>query len=137
MRSIVLAAGISLDCRIARPNGSVDFLFSPNDYSMAPFFKTIDTAIMGRKTYEAGLRMSGGKMPNYGLAMYVLSRTLAPGRRDGITFTNETPSCLVAQIRKSKGRKIWHMGGGELARAFLEDDLIDELYLGIVPILIG
>jgi dihydrofolate reductase len=29
------------------------------------------------------------------------------------------------------------MGGGELAREFLKDDLIDELYLGVVPTLIG
>ena len=29
------------------------------------------------------------------------------------------------------------MGGGELARAFLKDDLVDELVLGVVPILLG
>ena len=47
MRRIVLGLGISLDDYIARPDGSVDFLFMPKDYSMGPFFKTIDTAIMG------------------------------------------------------------------------------------------
>jgi dihydrofolate reductase len=54
MRRIVLGLGISLDGYIARPDGSVDFLFMPKDYSMGPFFKTIDIAIMGRKTYEVG-----------------------------------------------------------------------------------
>jgi len=29
------------------------------------------------------------------------------------------------------------MGGGELARAFLDADLIDRLHLGIVPVLLG
>jgi dihydrofolate reductase len=29
------------------------------------------------------------------------------------------------------------MGGGELARDFLKDDLVDELYIGVVPVLIG
>ena len=29
------------------------------------------------------------------------------------------------------------MGGGELAREFLKADLIDELSLGIVPVLLG
>ena len=38
---------------------------------------------------------------------------------------------------KRKGKHIWMMGGGELAREFLKDDLIDEVYLGIVPTLIG
>jgi dihydrofolate reductase len=40
-------------------------------------------------------------------------------------------------LRKRKGKNIWLMGGGELAREFLKDDFIDEIYLGIVPTLIG
>jgi len=39
MRRVVLGLGISLDGYIARRDGSVDFLFMPKDYSMAPFFK--------------------------------------------------------------------------------------------------
>ncbi len=50
MRKVVLGLGISLDGYIARPDGAVDFLFMPKDYSMGPFFATIDTALMGRKT---------------------------------------------------------------------------------------
>jgi dihydrofolate reductase len=137
MRKIVLGLGVSLDGYIARPDGSVDFLFMPKDYSMAPFFKTIDTAFMGRKTYEAGLQMTGGKFSNYGLTCYVLSRTLEPGERPGVTIVNTPPNLFVESLRKQKGKNIWHMGGGELARAFLQDDLIDELYLGVVPKLIG
>jgi hypothetical protein len=38
------------------------------DYSMAEFFATIDTAIMGRKTVDAGLKMSGGS-PRYHMTM--------------------------------------------------------------------
>jgi len=50
MRSVVLGLGISLDGYIARPDGGVDFLFMPKDYSMADFFSSIDTAIMGSRT---------------------------------------------------------------------------------------
>ena len=46
MRSVVLGLGISLDGYIARPNGAVDFLFMPKDYSMADSFAIIDTALM-------------------------------------------------------------------------------------------
>jgi dihydrofolate reductase len=137
MRRIILGLGVSLDGYIARPDGSVDFLFMPKDYSMGPFFKTVDTALMGRKTYEVGLRMSGGKFSNYGLTCYVFSRTMPPGERPGVTIVNESPKSFVAALRKQKGKNIWHMGGGELAREFLKDDLIDELYLGVIPTLIG
>lgn len=137
MRKIVYGVGISLDGYIARPDGSVDFLFMPKDYSMAAFFKRVDTALMGRKTYEVALKMSGGKFDSYGMACYVFSRMTPPGSRDGVTFTAEVPGKFVSELRKSKGKDIWLMGGGELTRDFLRGDLVDELELGILPVLIG
>ncbi len=137
MRKIVLGLGISLDGYIARLNGDVDFLFMPKDYSMGSFFATIDTAIMGRKTLDVALRMGGGSYGGSKMATYVFSRTKPPGERDGLIFTNQFPAALVAEIRKRPGKNIWLMGGGELARDFLKEDLVDELYIGVVPVLIG
>jgi len=137
MRNVILGLGISLDGYIARLDGSVDFLFMPKDYSMRPFFATIDTAIMGRKTYDVALKMSGGKYPDYGIKNYVFSNSQPPGERGGVTFVNEAPRNFLAKIRALPGKNIWHMGGGELARSFLEEDLVDELHIGVVPVLIG
>ncbi len=136
MRKIVLGLGISLDGYIARPNGAVDFLFMPKDYSMATFFATIDAAIMGRKTYDVARTMGGGSFGG-SMKSYVFSHSLPPGERDGLTFVNQSPATVVAQLRKRPGKDIWLMGGGELARDFLKADLVDELYLGIVPVLLG
>ena len=138
MRKIILGLGISLDGYIARRDGSVDFLFMPKDYSMAPFFKTIDAAILGRKTYDAALKMGGSaSFAGEEMDFYVCSRTLPPGTRDALNFTNESPADLAARLRKKPGKNIWLMGGGELAREFLGADLVDELYLGIIPVLLG
>lgn len=145
MRKVVLGLGISLDGYIARPDGAVDFLDIAKkdsgppgkEYSMAAFFKSIDTAIMGRKTYDVGLKMSGGKINMFGMKGYVCSRSLPAGERDGVIFVNDSPKSLVGKIRNTAGKNIWLMGGGELARDFLKEDLVDELYLGVVPILIG
>jgi dihydrofolate reductase len=136
MRKIVLGLGISLDGYIARLDGSVDFLFMPKDYSMAPFFKTIDVAFMGRKTYDVAMKMGGG-FGGSKMVSYVFSRSQAPGKRNGVIFTRETPAVLVGKLRQSRGKHIWLMGGGELARDFLKADLVDELYLGVVPVLLG
>src|SRR6267378_6611584 len=70
MRKVLLGVGISLDGYIARPDGAVDFLFMPKDYSMGPFFATIDEAITGRKTYEVGLKMGGGSLSESKMAMF-------------------------------------------------------------------
>jgi dihydrofolate reductase len=137
MRNVVLGLGISLDGYIARLNGAVDFLFMPKDYSMGPFFATVDTALMGRKTLDAGLRMSGGSLPRSNMPRYVFSKSKPPGERDGVIFVNETPATLIRKLRRRPGKDLWLMGGGELARDFLNADLIDRLYLGIVPVLLG
>ena len=136
MRKVVLGLGISLDGYIARPDGAVDFLFMPKDYSMGPFLETIDTAIMGRKTYEVSLKM-GESFGGSKMAGYVFSHSQAPGERGGVTFVNESPKSFMEKLRKRPGKNIWLMGGGELGRDFLKEDLVDELYIGIVPVLIG
>ena len=138
MRKIILGLGISLDGYIARPNGAVDFLFMPKDYSMADFFASIDAAIMGRNTYDAALKMGGGGgFSGSKTEYYVFSRSLPPGKRDGLTFVSQAPAAFVEEMRKQPGKHIWLMGGGELARDFLKADLVDELYLGVVPVLLG
>jgi dihydrofolate reductase len=133
MRKIVLGLGVSLDLYIARKNGAVDFLSMDWDYDWNAFFKTIDTVLMGRKTLETVLKMfpksKRGKNPNPypGMANYVFSRRKK--KCDVKTF--------VAKLKKKKGKNIWLSGGGELARSFLELGLIDEISLGVVPVLIG
>jgi dihydrofolate reductase len=104
MRSVVLGVGISLDGYIARLNGAVDFLFMPKDYSMASFFASVDTAIMGRKTLDAGLKMSGGSLPRSNMRMYVFSKSKQSGERDGLVFVNQTPSIFIRELRKRPGR---------------------------------
>jgi dihydrofolate reductase len=138
MRRIIYGVGTSLDGYIARLDGSLDFLhLRPSNYSMGPFFKTIDVGLMGRKTYEVGVRMSGGKFKSHGLRCYIFSRSLPEGERDGAIFVREEPKRFVEELRKKDGKDIWLAGGGELAREFLKEDLVDELYLGIVPVLVG
>lgn len=135
-RKVILGVGISLDGYIARPNGDVDFLFMPKDYSMAPFFATVDTAIMGRKTLDAALRM-GGSFGGSEMASYVFSHSKPADELNGVVFTGQSPAALIRKLRKRSGKNIWLMGGGELARSFFQADLIDELYLGVVPVVLG
>jgi dihydrofolate reductase len=92
----------------------------------------------GRKTLDAALQM-GGSFGGASMTThyYVFSRSQPSGERDGVVFVNESPETFIAGLRKREGKDIWPMGGGKLARGFLEADLVDELYLGVVPALIG
>ena len=136
----MLLAGITLDGHIARPDGSVDYLSMTKEGSaeITRFFSTIDTIIMGRKTLEVVIALSGGSYKSPVQApTYVFSKTQPPGERDGVIFTNQSPASWLRKIRARRGKHFAHMGGGELARSFLQADLIDELHLGVVPILLG
>jgi dihydrofolate reductase len=137
MRKVILGLGISLDGYIARPDGSVDFLTMDPDYDMAAFFSKVDTWLLGRKTLEDAVRMGGGKFDSGGLHCIVFSRTHAPGPQTGFEYTNKSPSDVVRELRHKPGKDIWLGGGGELIRDFLNEDLVDRIELGIVPVLIG
>ena len=54
-----------------------------------------------------------------------------------VIVTRESPEAIVERLRREAGKDMWLMGGGELVRHFLREDLVDELYLGIVPTLLG
>lgn len=120
MRKIIYGVGTSLDGYIARLDGSLDFLhLSTSNYSMGPFFKTIDVGLMGRKTYEIGVRMSGGKFQSHGLVCYIFSRSLPEGEGDGAIFVREEPKRIVEELRKKDGKDIW-LAGGRIGAGVLE-----------------
>ncbi len=143
MRKVKYGVGVSLDGYIAAPDGSVDWLnratrkAKGEDYGMREFFRSIDTVLMGRKTYEIALKMGMGKGGYSGMKTFIFSRTLPPGERDGVEFVSGDPGELMGRLKQRPGKDIWLCGGGELTREFLKSGALDEVILGIVPVLIG
>jgi dihydrofolate reductase len=135
MRQVVLSAGVSLDGYIARRDGGVDWLTMDPEIDFNSFMSGIDAVVMGRKTYDiaAGMGTGGGKIETY-----IFSRTKPPGKgRKGVQFVNRPPAELIAELKARPGKNIWLMGGGELAREFLREDLIDVIWLGVLPVVLG
>lgn len=139
MRKVVLGLGISLDGYIARKNGSVDWLSMDWEYDWMAFFKTIDTVIMGRRSWDKYQEMSPKNTANpySGMQTYVFSKSLEDSGAEGVEIVGGDIEGFVKELKHAEGKKIWLSGGGELAAAFLELDLVDELYLGVTPILLG
>jgi dihydrofolate reductase len=140
-RKVILGFGISLDGYIARRNGDLDFLTidKEGESEMADFFAHIDTTIMGRKTASGWLKMrERGEIPETpGMATYIFSRRWKAGKRDGLEVVNGSLSAFVKKLKRRRGKDIYLGGGGELARSFLQEDLVDELFIGLGPILLG
>jgi dihydrofolate reductase len=133
---VVLGVAVSLDGCIARTDGRVDWLTHDREIDLGSYAKTFDVLIAGRKTLDfLSGHGGGGKMGK--VACYIFSRTRPPGKRHGAEYVNRAPGELVRELKALPGKDIWLMGGGELAREFLSEDLVDRMDLGIMPTLLG
>ncbi|MDQ3917743.1 MAG: dihydrofolate reductase family protein [Acidobacteriota bacterium] len=137
MRKVTFGVANSLDNYIARDDGAVDWLLWSDDLTriMEDYWKTIDTILMGRKTYEFALA-HGGANP-FGLKTYVFSRTLAGDHTDDVEIVSEDAPEFVRRLKRRKGKDICLLGGGELAKSLFDAKLIDEVGLNIQPVLLG
>lgn len=136
---IILYIAMSLDGYIAKNDGSVGWLekiAGNGEVGYLDFYKTIDTIIMGRKTYDQVL--SFGEWGYKGKKTYVL--TSDPSYSTGSTeikFKNENISSLVAELKQESNSNIWLLGGAETVNKFLEKGLIDEYRIAVAPIILG
>jgi dihydrofolate reductase len=140
-RKVILGLGISLDGYIARRNHTLDFMVvdEQGEALMMEFFSNIDTTIMGRKTAAASSEFKQtGELPHMeGTVNYVFSRRWKPGKRKTFEVVGESPTAFVKRLKRRKGKNIYLGGGGELIRSFLREDLVDEIFLGVFPVLLG
>lgn len=137
MRKVTFGVANSLDNYIAREDHTVDWLLWGDEAASvsAEFWKTIDTVVMGRKTYEVA-RSSG--MPAYpGVANYVCSRTMGVSPDAKVQLVSGDAVAFVRELKRQEGKGICIMGGGELAAALMDASLVDEIGLNIHPVLIG
>lgn len=138
MRKVTFGGANSLDNFIAREDEAIDWLLWSEEANavMKDFWAKIDTLVMGRKTYEAGLKYSGGKYP-YKMKCYVFSRTL-PASKDGfVQIVSGDAVEFVRDLKQQEGKEICMMGGGLFAKSLFEADLIDEIGFNVHPVLLG
>ena len=134
---VVYSAAISLDGFIADRTGGVDWLHAAmvkgEGYGLSEFFESIDAVLMGSGTYEKSLAMGGG--PSSAMPCWVFSKRPLKGK--GIILTSADPKSVVSELPARGIRRAWLMGGGKLASSFLAAGLIDEISLGIMPVVLG
>jgi dihydrofolate reductase len=102
---------------------------------MPAFLRSVDTIVMGRKTWESGQQLGGAFID--GKKNIVLSRTLPAYAAPGGTVENISAADLAARIRAEKGKNVWLMGGAHVFGEFLSAGEIDQLIVHVVPVLIG
>ncbi len=124
----------SLDGFIAGPGGRLDWLFTDDDYGFAPFFSRVDALVMGRGTYDPVVGFGAwpyGETPSYVLTHRPLDtdRPVEVVQGDVGAFCDRMVSQGV--------RRLWVVGGGEVAAAFLAAGRLDEVVVSLHPVVLG
>lgn len=141
MRKIKLYIATSLDGFIAGKNGALEWLVDfPNpmntDYGYAEFYRTVDTTLIGHRTYKeiAGFE---GPFPYKDKTNFVFTRTAGLPDTEEVKFVCGDLLSFLNDLKSKPGKDIWLVGGGQLNTTLLQYDLIDEMTLHIIPVVLG
>lgn len=143
MKKVVLYIAMSLDGYIADCRRSVDWIKGQDDSAEMPdtysaFFDTIDTVIMGKRTYDQiTTELSPDIWPYAGAVTYVLTHHAPAADTKDIRFTSTDPCRLIKVLREEAGKDIWICGGADVVNQLMREDLIDTFHISIIPTILG
>jgi dihydrofolate reductase len=138
-RKIVLFIAQSLDGYIATKEDSLEWLFKvegEGDNGYSEFYDTVDTIIMGKRTYDWIMNQENGQFPYQNKKCYVYTRTPIDNT-EHVQFVNQDIIQFADTLKKEAGKNIWIVGGGELLHTFFKEKLVDEFILTIAPAILG
>ncbi len=138
MRKLKLYIATTLDNKIARKDGAIDWLPDPNageDYGYQDFLATVDTLLMGYKTYE--ICVGFGEWPYPDKKTYVFTRDHSKTAIPEAKVVNQDPVTFVQDLLNQNGKDIWLIGGGEIITLLHDAGLIDVYILALIPIILG
>jgi len=137
-RNLISFIAISLDGYIARPDGDISFLSrvekEGEDYGYTSFMNTVDTIILGRRTYDK-IKDIGFGYPE-DKEVYIISHN--PGsENNNLKYYSGPLKNLISGIRNKQGKSIFCDGGADVLNQLLRDNLIDEFIISIIPVILG
>lgn len=137
-RKLILYIATSADGYIAKPGDDLRFLDialkEGEDYGYGDFIAGVDTVILGRKTYDYVLQHV--EIPHPDKKVFIITRTHRP-ERGNATFYSGNISHLINGLKSEPGKNIFCDGGAELVQVLLNENLLDEMIISIVPVMVG
>lgn len=131
--------GTSLDGFIARRNGEFDFLpdggGEPHGYD--EFFASVDTLVIGRKTFEAVLAFATWPYGNKRVVVLSSKPVDFSAVRGGVVEKMGGPPAEIVAKLAASGAHHLYVDGGITIQGFLCAGLIQRLIITRVPVLIG
>lgn len=133
MTKILAYIASSLDGYVAREDGSIDWLPESSESSYETFYKSVDTVIMGKTTYDQVLTF--GEYPYKDKKSFVFTRT-SKDNDDNVEFVSDVEK-FVKDGFPGAGENIWLVGGSKTIASFLKLGVVDEIISTVIPVLLG
>jgi dihydrofolate reductase len=138
-RKVILYIASSLDGYIAKPNDDLSFLSivqqDGEDYGYSDFVKTVDTVILGRKTYD-WVMTQVPEFPHADKNSFIITRTARPSIGKTNFYSGKLKD-LISKLKAEQGKNIFIDGGAEIVNELLKENLIDEFIISVIPIIVG
>lgn len=133
MKTILISA-VSLDGKIAQ--GSLDNLVwvsKENKKFFAKVTRRAGVVIIGHNTFKAIERPLEGR-----LLVVLASKHWEEEAIPGIVeFTNDPPTKILKDLEKKGFKEVFIGGGRKINTLFLKENLLDEIWLVIEPVILG
>lgn len=141
-RKIILYIALSVDGFIAQEDGSVDWLLGesqdPNiDTGYLDFIDSVDTILMGWTTYHQLITELAPDHWVYEDKQCYVASTRPHEKQENVEVISGDIAQFARQLREQPGKNIWLVGGSQLIAPFIEEDLVDEYILTLIPTLLG
>ncbi len=138
-RKVIVYIATSLDGYIATEDDSLDWLFKvegEGDNGYSEFYDTIDTIVLGRRTYDWIMNVEKENFPYKNKTCYVFTKSRYEPN-NSVEFVDGDIVRFINTLKGVEGRNIWIVGGGDLLSYFLKENLVDEFIINIAPTIIG
>ena len=110
---------------------------SPEDFeSQAKVAKRAGNIVYGRRTYDIGVKENTVPVLSC-LNVVVTSKSKQMETKKHFLFTDKKPRAIIKMLEEKGFSEILVAGGSILNNAFIKENLIDEIYLDIEPIILG
>ncbi|WP_432798517.1 dihydrofolate reductase family protein [Poriferisphaera sp. WC338] len=149
MLNLTLFIATSLDNYIASPDGSVDWLFTDQDYNYTSFYKNIHTLLLGRKTYDQILTFGPYPYPTKQSIVFTHHTPDHNPHPDNITFADKSIIDYIHHLKSQHSinpthlpepepqLNLWLVGGASLIHPLIHHNLIDTYIFSVHPVLLG
>ena len=138
MRELTYYVATSLDGFIARKDGAFDG-FEWDDEVISDFLSDLQnfaTVLMGRKTYEVGLR-EGKTSPYPNMRQIIFSRTMKASPDEAVELVQDDVQNFVRALKVDSKKPIWLCGGANIASVLMNEELIDRIVIKLNPVVFG